>query len=651
MAAAAAAAPAAAARNAAEAPNPLWAVPVLGAILAALAFPVLPGALAALLAACAALVWRYPLAAVPVLLAAMPALDLAPWSGRYHWDEFDLLLAVCIGTVLLRLPPALHRTATDRLFRVAMALLLASLAISTVRALLPWQWPDANAFYGYFGPFNALRIAKGAVWALLTLAMLRRLANHGLDLGAAVVAGMCAGLALTVAFMLWERWAFVGLLDVAADYRATGPFSAMHKGGAYVECYLAMATPFAFALIVRARGWAVRAFGAALVLAASYAVMVTYSRNGYAALLLAVLAYLGLAWRGRSRRGAAVAAVLAIVAAAVAAPVLLGPFARERLASARSDLEVRRAHWADALALRDDDLATSLFGVGLGRFPESHYWRSREPVHAATFSLGAEPGRHFLRLGPGSPLYFQQIVPAEHGRPYTLALRLRAPQPAAGLVVWLCEKWMLTSADCSSARLVAPAAGAWQEVRARLELPAAAESSRAAWRPVQLALQAPAQAPAIDVADVRLEADDGTQLLRNGDFERGLDRWFFAADVDLPWHIHSLPVGVLFDQGWFGVVAWTLVLLVALGRGLALARAGHAAQIAATAALAAFLVSASLNTLIDAPRFLWVVLVVGGLCGPLVLGEAAQRRALPQARRTPAPAGRRPRPAVPSPTT
>ena len=41
-----------------------------------------------------------------------------------------------------------------------------SLAVSAVRGMLPWQWPDANSFNHYYSGFNALRIAKGAFWAL-----------------------------------------------------------------------------------------------------------------------------------------------------------------------------------------------------------------------------------------------------------------------------------------------------------------------------------------------------------------------------------------------------------------------------------------------------------------------------------------------------
>jgi hypothetical protein len=44
------------------------------------------------------------------------------------------------------------------------------------------------------------------------------------------------------------------------------------------------------------------------------------------------------------------------------------------------------------------------------------------------------------------------------------------------------------------------------------------------------------------------------------------------------------------------------------------ARQGNAAGLAAVTGLIAFLISGSLNTLIDAPRFLWLLLVLAWIC-------------------------------------
>ena len=122
----------------------------------AIGFPWHPGVLLAGLAACALLVWQRPLRLAVILLAALPALDLAPWSGRSFVDEFDLLLLVGLGVAFLRTPrppPARRaRLAVPAAFAAVAALLALSWAVAAARGLLPWQWPDANSFTGYYSP-------------------------------------------------------------------------------------------------------------------------------------------------------------------------------------------------------------------------------------------------------------------------------------------------------------------------------------------------------------------------------------------------------------------------------------------------------------------------------------------------------------------
>jgi hypothetical protein len=114
----------------------------------------------------------------------------------------------------------------------------------------------------------------------------------------------------------------------------------------------------------------------------------------------------------------------------------------------------------------------------------------------------------------------------------------------------------------------------------------------------------------VDVDNLRLVSSTGVDLLANGDFSAGMDHWVFSTDVDPPWHVHNLPVAVLFDQGWFGVVAWGLAVVGALGAAARHLVQGRALLPAAAVAAVAFLVSGTLNTLIDTPRFLWLLLVL-----------------------------------------
>lgn len=613
----------------------LWpaVVPALLALGWALAWPAWGWGLALLVAAAAALcAWR-PVAVVAVLPAALPLVDLAPWSGRLFIDEFDLLALASLAAAWAWLRPSLTGLLGDGAARLG----LGAFALSVFgAALLPLAtaWPlDVNSLAHLHSPFNGLRIAKGLVWAGLWAALLRAAWQQGLPVLRWLQAGMAVGLAGAVAVVLWERLAMVSLFDFSTDYRVTGPFSAMNKGGAYVECYLAVVTAFVVSGLMTGRHRGRWLVGAPLLLAATYAVMVTYSRNGYAALAVGVVVALGLGWRrpadvtpadapagrpaGRpgSARWAVAGLVLALVAG-MALPVLTGRYAQQRLSQSAADFDVRWRHWAAALDLRGEGVARHLLGMGLGRFPAQHHWHSLTEPRAAGFRLDDNAGNPLLRLAPGATVYIEQIVPAQPDAPVALTLNMRSLSGAPALAVTWCRKTLLTSEDCEQAVVKGlDAPGLWQTQD--VELPALPPPRNLAARavPLKLSIATPAGGAAVELDNLSLvqAAQPAHNLLRNGNFSAGLDHWFFATDVDPPWHIHSLPVGVLFDQGWLGLLALSALVLAVLAVGAQRAWRGDAVAGAAVAGFSAYLVSGSLNTLVDEPRFLLLFVVLAWL--------------------------------------
>lgn len=571
------------------------------------------GLLLGVLGVAAGLVWWRPMLALAIIPAGIPALDLAPWTGRFFVDGFDLLVVTCVAVAWHRWRPGpMHVQRTpERSFTFVWV--GASLLISALVALWPLPALDANSFSSYYSPFNALRVAKGWVWAALFAGLFSRMGRDAGVRERCVSTGMLIGLAISVAWVLWERVAFVGLLDFTADYRVTGPFSAMHRGGAFIECHLVVASAFAMGWALRADGWRRRALALTLLALASYAVMVTYSRNGQAGLVVvaALTILVALADKQRALRPVVIALPMLVVGSLVAL-VLLGPFARERLAHSVSDLAVREAHWVDALDMRQHNGWANAFGEGLGSFPAAHFWRSREPVHAAPYGLVREAGNTWLRLGAGATLYIDQIISRPSGRELKLEADLRATAPATKVLVSICEKWMLTSAACVSGTLEASQPGvSWQHMVAHIDASAPAKSWALFERPVKFSVSTPAGQGSVDIDNLRLsEGSAATALLANGDFSAGMDHWFFSTDVDPPWHIHSLPIAVLFEQGWFGVLAWSALTLVAAINGWRSARAGARLPATAWAAAGGFLVCGSLNTLIDEPRFLALLLLL-----------------------------------------
>lgn len=575
--------------------------------------PTGPALALAIVAGAALAAWR-PLWGLAALLAALPVLDFAPWSGTHFLDEFDLVATAWLAVAAWRAPAGAGRPRRDLATLAFGAFGLSwgvSLLLGIVGAASPWDF--ANLGWHPHSPLAGLRLAKGALWALVFAALYRRLVDGDERRALVPAAGFALGLLPTLALIVWERLAFVGdLADFGAIYRVTGPFSAMHTGGAYVECWLAVAAAFVLAGAVGSGRRLLLAAAALLLVPTAYAVFVTYSRNGWAALagVLALVLLSGLRQRVAAARGMALVALAGGVGTGLL--VLGGSFAQSRLAQSAQDLHIRAAHWADALAMHSGPLET-LLGAGIARFPERHAWASREP-RAAGLRLDFDDNA-YLRLGSGAVLYVEQIVHPRPGQPLGVTLNLRSDAGAPSLAITLCRKWMLSSSDCTEATLKGGAhPGIWQTLDADLPALPPPQTWAEALAPVKLSLLTPAQGRSVDVDNVNLYTDTQRDLVRNGGFVDGLDRWFTTTDLDPPWHVHSLPVSLWFEQGLVGLVLGLALAAVALAAGARAAWRGSAAGLAAFAAYGAFWISGLLNTLVDEPRFLFLWLVLAWLC-------------------------------------
>ena len=271
-----------------------------GAALAA-HHPLLPlAALAAFTLWCIAVAWR-PGIWLFVVPALLPLLNFAPWTGWVAFEEFDLLLlGVAAGGYahLLLASQAEHdkpaplsrqRAVFIGLAAVSAALGLTALLRGVAAATTTAATPAAGDlwfgwFQGYTDPLNSWRVFKSLLHAALLWPLLRREVQR--DAATAVrhlAAGMLAGLAVVTLAVVSERSAYPGLWNFSSRYRTTALFWEMHVGGAAIDAYLALATPFvAWALWVARTPlrWAV---AAALALLTGYACLTTFSRGVYAA--------------------------------------------------------------------------------------------------------------------------------------------------------------------------------------------------------------------------------------------------------------------------------------------------------------------------------------------------------------------------------
>jgi hypothetical protein len=586
----------------------------------AVEYPIAPWLFGLGLALYAAALWSWPSLWLAVLPASLAAFDLAPWTGWVDVGEPDLVALVTVAILALRAPPG----AADFRVRGLAAAALGLAAFSCIAGVaLGLAMPAAHGGSDnpYLRPEDALRVGKGFLTALALLPFLRERLRRGRDGLTWLGAGMVAGLVLVSAVAIVERALFPGLLDFSADYRVAATFSSMHIGGGYIGAYLAMALPFLLVGLGRPslpRSIAVAAFA----IGAGYALIVTFARAAYAAASIS-LAVACLGWAAAERRAASPrralriwpALVLAIVAAVVGVGVV-SPIMAGRIRLAPADLASREDNWTQGLALRGPSLFAALFGSGLGTYPRVELARAPGGRVPTNFVLGRDGGYRFLSLEAGLPLYFGQKVAVEPDHTYRLFLGLRSHDPAARLTVMLCEKWLLYSENCRSAQLTPRAVGAWEDFGVPVATSGFRRPTLFGWwrRPVELALVDLVQGTALDIGHVRFLDPQGRDLLANGDFSHGTERWFFTDDDHLVWRVENQYLMNFIEGGAVGLAAFVLLAgaaLVGAARGMA---RGDSIAACVAGALAGFLVCATFNSLLDAPRLATMFYLIA-FCG------------------------------------
>ncbi len=247
-----------------------------------------------------------------VLPALWPIIDLAPWTGWIHFTESDaLVLAVVAGVGLREAMRPLPSHAAGKAFRVGPAalglftLLAISYLVSAWRTPIPLPPYDPALFASYKTPLNGVRLLKGFV---LALALIPALQASGRVLGpqapTRLATGLIVGLLMASLVATWERFAFPGLLNFAADYRTTALFWDMHVGGATLDGWLALTLPFALAAFLLSQNLKWRILTLAVLGVAAYATLTTFSRGLYAGVGVGLVVLL-LALRSQTAKIAA----------------------------------------------------------------------------------------------------------------------------------------------------------------------------------------------------------------------------------------------------------------------------------------------------------------------------------------------------------
>jgi hypothetical protein len=555
----------------------------------------------------ALLLWRYPFCWLFFIPALLPVLDLAPWTGWFFLDEFDLFVLVTLVVSLSKGHKEVKGQVFPRGAKWLISLFMLSFATSALIGLLPLQVYDANAFSNYYSNYNSLRVAKGFFWALTLIPLLQRELGEPTKIRKYLIPGMLVGLSGVVMVAIWERQVFSGFLNFSNDFRITSTFSGMHTGGAYIDAYLAAALPFIAACFLFWRSKAIYLFGLWMFTLGLYTLLVTFSRIDYLAFGLSFLTlFIGLAFEyARKKRLLLVGLVVVGVSAIVAVPVLQAPYIQKRFAKTARDAGVRLHHWGDAFRMMDSGWLTALFGMGLGSYPRTYALRNSEGVKPATYWYKTEGGNTYLRLASGDSLYIGQRIPLEPQASYTLKFDLRSSDDNAMLNIPICEKSLLHSFRCRwMGQRVGDTGGRWVHYEQTFQSGALGGQGNLVYqrRPVELALYNGKWETMVDVDNVQLIDRSGTDLVKNGDFSLGNDRWFFTIDNHLPWHIFNLWVHLIFEQGWIGFLLFNVLLLYVLTDLVIRIHRGDLFSIVLLSSVFGFLTVGLVGSLFDSPR-------------------------------------------------
>jgi len=288
-----------------------------------------------------------------------------------------------------------------------------------------------------------------------------------------------------------------------------------------------------------------------------------------------------------------------------------GVYLRDRMSTAAEDLDGRINHWRQGLSMLDTPTQL-LLGKGAGRYVASEFFEGPLKERVSDFRLNEQGNDSWLRItgahqptGGGAMLRVSQRIAPPTGQ-VRFSARVRVEKPV-NLIVEVCEKHLLYPGSCMeravAVKPVDEAAGAaWQDLGVDLGPAPPMGGSALMPRFVVFSLAVQALAVGIDIDHASL-VDANGERLANGNFAGGLAHWFSSSDRNhMPWHIKSMLMHVLFEQGLLGVAVLSLLVLLALAR-LTFGRGREQPLAPAMAgALVGFLCVGAFDSLLDVPR-------------------------------------------------
>lgn len=542
---------------------------------------------------------------LPVAMASLASeRRVLPWLALAGTVTLGLYASIATFSriVFLAVPVALALGWLLDRIRSPGALRVADLAAAS--GVLVAGWAAGAVIFGASGYRGLLALTGALTLVLLLPALARTLAPLQRAVGLLAGLSMAALVGVTAAGVPKGAYAAVGLTwlvaagAVLAGRRANGPVPAMVFLGTVVSAWAGvLAVTWAWA------GGIATERAAMVVLPALVGVMVLS------------MAPRGvwpddLRWQGQL-------ALTLVGGMAVIAVFGGGAYMADRLQGASQDSQGRLSHWRQSLGLLRTE-AQSTWGLGLGRYLAQQAVSGVPEFQTGDYRLVDEGQGRWLLLTSGSHVQgwgeifrVSQRIEVPPPGPLRVRLRARADAPLT-LHVEVCEKHLLYSEICKVAnQTVATGPQGWQQLDLELKGVPITGGPWYAPRFVAFSVGIASVAGRVDLDDIALSTFDGRDLLRNGNFDLGMSRWFFSSDRHhMPWHAKNLAVHLWVEQGLVGLAAFGLAVAGALGRCLFGASGRHPSAPVLAAALVGVLIVGMVDSVLDMPRVAFVVLLL-----------------------------------------
>jgi hypothetical protein len=249
----------------------------------------------------------FPYLWLVVLPVVTVSLDLTTYTGRFLFNEFDLIFLITIGFGLMS-----GKFSVGLLKPRWAVFLVGSYLAVVLSGFSAWMVflspPEAIGDNPYYLSEYGYRVIKGMLWAFLLLPIWINLRKEDQDKAINwLVVGLCLAALFLGLVVLWERgtlgiilsgsaWYHVAssLFDLSSSYRTTGLFSGMNTGGEVIDGVILLLLPMALYGIFQGsnniiRGLALLAFGAL-----AYCTTVGFTRATYVSFFMGIAAFVVL---------------------------------------------------------------------------------------------------------------------------------------------------------------------------------------------------------------------------------------------------------------------------------------------------------------------------------------------------------------------